>query len=542
MTTTLTVRHDWTSISGDRTQVDQLIQTWISTWEDQSLPLTNANGDVLTGLHAEIARVTGATVVDARHAASKTQGVLPGWVRDYQMVAVVRAFQGRQGIIKATTGSGKTIVAAGLMSAAQVRWVFLVHKPDVVRAAAKSFRERLEEPVIELAGAATDWNGRILCATYDQLLNNPQAMEWLATAEGVLVDECHRAATKSAYQCILSATNACWRIGLSATPFNRSDKRDVITMGLLGEIIYEIKAQELIAEGSITPLNIQWVQCEHHRQGVSPRNWSAFYERHIVENDERNALLVNTITRCETPALLFVKRKNHALTLANELKMACPGKRVVCVDGDTSKEQRDAIVAAVNAKAVDYVVATSVFNEGIDASEFRSAVIGAGGQSWIDGLQRPGRLTRLASGKASGTVFDVADYGISALAKHTYERHAAYQSEGFNVADPFPAPELELPMSTLDFYVAHVPGLQPFVDVWRCLMLIKYVWPILLLFSIYAHRTRYQDIAVEQKPVQPRVVEQPEPTPEESRPRRVRPLRFSGYGGLGQDAHRRSED
>lgn len=478
MHTTLTIRNGWTKITGDRAPLDAVLSNWTDHLDEKASMLVNSNGEMLTGLYRRMASALDVNIIDGMQLPSIKKGSMPHWLRDYQFVAVYEAFTKIQGIIKATTGAGKTIIAAGLMDLAKVRWVFMVHKPDVVRAAAKSFRERLKEPVIELNGSKTDWNGRILCATYDQLLNDATASAWLASAEGLIVDECHRAATSAAYKCITSATNAFWRIGMSATPLNRSDKRDIITIGLLGEVIYEIKATELMSEGNITPLDIKWLQCPHQKQGISPRNWGKFYERHVVENDDRNAMLIHATSQCETPALLFVKRKNHAFALTQSLKQLCPGKRIVCVDGDTPKEERDRIVAAVNARAVDYVVATSVFNEGIDAAEFRSAVIGGGGQSWIEGLQRPGRLTRLAPDKELATVYDVADYGVSVLAKHTLERHAAYQSEGFKVEDPFPV--VEVPVDDWNAILNCFPTLALAVDVWRLFWPV-YRWIALLL-------------------------------------------------------------
>jgi superfamily II DNA or RNA helicase len=432
----------WSRVHGDRARVDQLIKEWSAPLEE-GMKLTDGHGNILSGLVQFLVPQVEGLLIDNREL-PQARISLPSWLRDYQREAVLEGLERTRGVIKATTGAGKTVIGAGLFSAAQVRWVFMVHKPDVVRQAAASFRKFLNEPVIELKGKATDWNGRILCATYDQFLNSDEGMEWLATADGILVDECHRAPTTSAAACITAATNAFWRLGLSATPFVRSDNRDILTVGLIGEQIYEIKAEELIQENNITPLDIQWKTCHHGPTETSPRDWNEFYDERIVDNPIRNRILVETARYAPTPALLFVKRKRHAAALAYELQRLHPEKKIVSVDSDVPKDDRQVIIDDVNNQNVDIVVSTAVFNEGIDASEFRSAIIGAGGKSWIEGLQRPGRLTRLAENKPLAHVWDIADVGHPKLEEHTLERCAAYKSEGFKVAEPaMPTPEAD---------------------------------------------------------------------------------------------------
>jgi superfamily II DNA or RNA helicase len=427
----------WTGVHGDRTQLDPILAALEEPLADCYGIRSVDNTKILTGIAQYLSSdIVTSTIVDTRVQRWVTFN-LPDWLRDYQRDAVLAALRRTRGLISATTGSGKTVIAAGLMYAAKdPRWVFMVHKPDVVAQAAESISRFLNEPVTILRGKQTNWQGRVLFATYDSLLASAKGMAFLAEADGIIVDEAHRAATNSAAKCILAAEKAYYRIGLSATPLSRSDKRDVLTVGLLGPIIYEIKAPKLIEQQNITPLNFQWVLFAHQDPGVSPRAWDEFYTRTVVENPARNMLIAALAAKAHKPAIVFVKRKKQAEQLAAQIK-TLGVSTAEFAHGDLSVDNRKLMLDRVRAGTTEVVVSTAIFYEGIDVDNFRTAIIGTAGASWIEGLQRPGRLTRLAAGKDSAHVIDIADHGVASLTNHTLSRYEAYKSEGFTVPKPW---------------------------------------------------------------------------------------------------------
>ncbi len=82
---------------------------------------------------------------------------------------------------------------------------------------------------------------------------------------------------------------------------------------------------------------------------------------------------------------------------------------------------------------LDVLIASVIFNEGIDIPELRSVVIAAGGQSIIAALQRIGRGMRTAHGKDEFEVYDIYDSGNKWMEKHTKARLGAYRGEEFEV-------------------------------------------------------------------------------------------------------------
>ena len=74
-----------------------------------------------------------------------------------------------------------------------------------------------------------------------------------------------------------------------------------------------------------------------------------------------------------------------------------------------------------------------IFHKGIDITTLRSIIVGSGGKSVIDSLQRVGRGMRIADGKDGVKIFDIWDQGVEWFEKHSQQRREAYQSAHFPV-------------------------------------------------------------------------------------------------------------
>jgi superfamily II DNA or RNA helicase len=81
----------------------------------------------------------------------------------------------------------------------------------------------------------------------------------------------------------------------------------------------------------------------------------------------------------------------------------------------------------------DLLVATNIFNEGVDIPELKSVVIAAGGSSSIQALQRIGRGMRRTDSKSRFYVYDLLDSGQRWMERHAKARQRAYRSEGHTV-------------------------------------------------------------------------------------------------------------
>ena len=359
-------------------------------------------------------------------------GDLPPGLRDYQREAVCAALRAGRAILKLATGAGKGNMISALPVAAQTTWVVLVHRSHLL----DDLSKRYEEETGERAGRikAGWWSvQRVTFATFQTLYaarNKPRAKELFARTKAIIVDEAHTVAAETFSTIVESFAGAYWKIGLSATPFSRSDSRGVFVAALLGPMVYDLDAGDLIERGTLARPSIDMLRFQHPPH-LTALLWTELYTRAIVQNADRNSLCLAAAMRHPQPGMVFVTRIEHGLAIERALSAA--GLRTRFVHGGSNGWTRGRVVDQLEKGELDVAVANSVFNEGVNIPSLRTVVIAAGGASAIGSLQRVGRATRKVDGKTTCKVFDIFDEGVPSLERHASERRIAYIREGYTV-------------------------------------------------------------------------------------------------------------
>ena len=357
------------------------------------------------------------------------------WLRDYQREAVDRVVRRTRGILWVPTGGGKTEIAAALTQRIPARWLFLVHRANLLDNAAERYERRTGARAGRVgAGGWKAGDGGFTVATFQTLWaalkkGDPRALALLQGAEGLMVDEAHTLPAASFYRVVMRTSGAYWRVGLSGTPLARGDRRSMFTVAALGGVIYRLKPAELIDQGVLSKPTIRLVEC---RQGpVATHNWAVVYRERVVRSRARNELLCAIAQRAARPALLFVQHVKHGRDLARMLQAR--GVNAGFAEGRSSVEQRMAHVKRLVAGDLDVLVSTVIFQEGVDIPELQAVIVGTGGASAIASIQRMGRGMRVSAGKTTFEVWDIADVGDRWLEKHSASRRKAYEAEGHTV-------------------------------------------------------------------------------------------------------------
>ena len=240
------------------------------------------------------------------------------------------------------------------------------------------------------------------------------------------------------------ACNAYYRIGLSGTPLDRTDRKSIMAIATLGPVIHRVSAETLVAAGVLAKAKVRLVTC---KQGPArSATWNGVYNELVVRSKARNDLLVKIAKRAQKPSLMFVKNIDHGQKLANMLM--CAGVQADFVWGTHSTTYRKSRVKALTRGALDVLVCSVVFQEGIDIPELRSVINASGSKSAIATLQRLGRgmrLDRAADGtvREGGDVFemwDIMDDGNDWLETHSRARRHAYVTEGHTTVEEPPIP------------------------------------------------------------------------------------------------------
>jgi len=372
-------------------------------------------------------------MVDVRKPPAPRADVDLSFLRDYQKQAVEAALTKTRGIIQMPTGAGKSLVAAGIIASVPCRWLVIVPQSDLLEQFAKHIRERLgEEPGIIGDG---QWNpARITVATFQTLARrmskakDKRAYEFMASVQGMITDETHQAASGTFSFVCSKAINAYYRVGISATPLDRSDKKSVFVIAQLGGIIHRTTSAELRARGYLAEATIRMVRCA---QGSSAPTWPGVYGECVVRSKPRNSVVVEMARRAAKPALVFVSQVKQGQNLMSMVRNA--GMRAELVWGEDDTEERRKAIADLVAGRLDVIVCSNVFAQGVDIPSLASVVNAAGGQSVILTLQRLGRATRVTKDKTTFEAWDVLDDGNRYLAKHGRARLNVYEREGFDV-------------------------------------------------------------------------------------------------------------
>ena len=394
-------------------------------------------GAGLTGAVRKAAIAAGypCTVVDERgDGPQQDPEVELDWLRDYQLDAVAAAISGVNGMLWLPTGSGKTEIAVGLTLAVPTPWLFVVHRGQLADQAAERYRLRTGERAVRFRpGRRWDPETPFTVATFQSLWRNrakPSVKELFATVGGLIVDEAHTVGARTHTKVAMACKNAYYRIGLSGTPFARTDDRNPVVMAVLGPTLHHVEAGTLIGDGFVAKPKILAVK--HHQKVGKSASYDKLYEAAIVKSASRNALVVDLAKKCERPCLVFVKRVDHALSLVERLREV--GVTSSVVTGRDSDESRNRKIRHLETGEIEVLVATVVFQEGVDIPALQTVIVAAGGASTIAAIQRVGRAMRTGGGKRECTVYDIFDDGHSILRRHSVERVKAYRREGYEVS------------------------------------------------------------------------------------------------------------
>jgi superfamily II DNA or RNA helicase len=355
------------------------------------------------------------------------------WLREEQKEAVQRALQRKRGILHLPTGAGKTEIAIGLALKVEAKWLFIVHKKDLLHQTA----ERYERRTGLKAGKIGDGKFEVedfTVATYQTLskglkTRDKRVTEFLDSIGALAFDECHTAPANSAMQ-ILMGCNATYRYGLSGTPLDREDNRSIFAIGAIGPVIFRIHPSTLIEAGLLAK---PYIYMPLMHQESDKKTWQGVYGECIVRSTKRNNKLVSFSVLAEKPALLFVKEIKHGHILEKKIRKAGVSCEFIWGNKDTAK--RDAAVRRLVNGDIDVLIVSVIFQEGTDIPSVRSVIIASSGKSVIAAIQRVGRGMRLSDGKKEFYVYDVFDTGHRTLAKWAKKRKAAYLAQEYEIIE-----------------------------------------------------------------------------------------------------------
>ncbi len=444
-------------------------------WDGSVKFLLRPHNRFLAGLTPRVIRV--ASEVDPEVRVLPADRVLPrpplapalaGAVEDraYQADAI-EAFgrAGGRATLQIPTGGGKTLTAMEIIRRYGQPTLWLTHLKDLFeQTAGVAARVLPGVPIGKLGAGISDPRFPITVAMVQTLKDVPDGDPFWDAWRLVVFDECHRASAMTWFDVSKRLRYAPYRLGLSGTASTKDEIRDMRLEGVTGPTVKVVSSGALVEAGYLARPTIRLLRAPAESYpvgkqfpGDGARRFAAAYDAGVVLNGERNMLVVAVAlehARAGEKVLVLARRIPHGQDLERLVRLD-RGTPVKWISGQESLDVRRGALRTFRERVGGGIlIASTIFDEGVDIPEIDVLVLAGAGQSTVRTMQRLGRALRPRRDKTEVVVYDFLDgrapyhpkwrprqKGVRMtyddyLAQHALERIKDYEAEGFAVEWP----------------------------------------------------------------------------------------------------------
>ncbi|MGX7060023.1 DUF3427 domain-containing protein [Vagococcus humatus] len=319
----------------------------------------------------------------------------------------IREEGNKKALVISATGTGKTYLAAfDTLQYQPKRFLFIVHREQILQAAKKSFQKIIGGPDSDfgiLSGHQKQVQAKYLFATIQTISKNETMNSFDPTYfDYILIDEVHKSGASS-YTRIIDYFQPNFLLGMTATP-ERSDQFNIFEL-FDYTVAYEIRLQDALEENMLCPFHYFGVT-DYEKNGELI---SETTDLQYLVNHERVDFLLEKIQyygcfNNQPKGLVFCSRVKEAEALAKAFNdRGLPSR---ALDGSHSIVEREEVVSLLEKGDLHYIFTVDVFNEGIDIPSVNQVVLLRNTQSSIIFIQQLGRGLRKYPNKKFVTVID----------------------------------------------------------------------------------------------------------------------------------------
>lgn len=401
--------------------------------------------------------------------------------KPYQMKAISEALFQQRGIIHAPARSGKTVIGGGVIqSIPDVPFLFIVNTKDIFYQTVEEF-QKFRFDVGRMGDGKKEGYHQIVVGLY-QTLKRYANVDYLSRFGGIIVDECHHARKDGgSYWKILMNSPAPLKIGLTATI--PDDPGELLIMQcLLGPVIYSVSQTEAKEIGATVKAKLKIVKAPENLPEIKRLNYQEAYQHGVVENRALNRLVVreaSLLIEKGNSVLVLVSRVHHGFNLEKIFNLLFPQYEVpfLCggIDADTrayleflkaklirlnnmtkvpikevqktdteickikelerdireKSKNRNVYRHAFIKKEIPCVVATKIWNEGVNIPTLNAIINAAGGKKEIGTIQASSRSLTACEGKTEGVIVDIFNPLHKSFIEHFGHRISTYCDMGW---------------------------------------------------------------------------------------------------------------
>lgn len=352
-------------------------------------------------------------------------------LRLYQLEAVESIIREKRGLVKAPTGSGKSLImATALKEINQYPALVCLMSTDLLDQTIKHYEDYLGVPIGRIANGKFDI--KPITVAMIQSLNSAigkkdaSVLRYLASVKVLFIDEAHHISATSVRKVSYKCQQANYKAGFSCTPF-RDANDDIVIEAATGPIIYDISFDKLIELGFLVKPRIYFFHLPKMKisDKITP-TYADIISDYVEGSIERNQIIAD-LAKCLYDegriVLILVNRIEHG----DLLQSLIPGSYFV--HGNTPREERNTLLTAFKKGQIKIMICTSIADEGFDAPLTSGILLAHPYKSLVKAYQRIGRGLRIAPGKQDVIIVDFYDTKVKYLKDHAKRRMQLYQSE-----------------------------------------------------------------------------------------------------------------
>lgn len=258
--------------------------------------------------------------------------------------------------------------------------------------------------------------------------------EFLDSITVMIVDEAHHSKSDTWYNNLMTCENALYRIALTGSIDKKDELLWMRMQGLFGDVISRVTNKQLIEEGHSAKPTINIIPIANPNDIDNIDEYRVAYEKGIINNNFRNKLIAKLTEKWyneDKGILIIVNFIDHG----NNISELLDGLNVehYFLHGEVDSEIRKQKLNDMRSGKLKVMIATSLIDEGVDISGINSLILGAGGKSLRQVLQRVGRALRKKKDDNTTQIYDFADMTNRFLFHHSKEREKIYKEEEFEI-------------------------------------------------------------------------------------------------------------
>ena len=387
--------------------------------------------------------------------------------RSYQALATMSVlFSGFRGVVRAATGSGKTVIASAICGAFLPRTsVVMIHGRALVEQTYNEFVRFLGKENVGYITTEGFHPGKVTIASIDTIafytnklpekrgvpVMDPKKynekkkvfLKYLAQDVDMLVfDECHHSSADM-FQDIGKYTRAFYRVGLSGTPLKKDELSDMLLLSLVGPITFDLNARWLQDKDYLAKAKLEIRELDYTSPTARKYSYNDARTNLLIKNQDRIVHIANDIAKVlEEPNTRLLVLTGNSVDLAeslaeelNALTRPLQRKLGYCPFAlATGKMNSKKVVRAFNQLRrgdIQCVITTKIADEGIDVPDVNTLFLVGGGKAYVAAVQRIGRGLRKKKGDQELLVVDYFTLGNKYVEKHDRQRLKTYEEEDF---------------------------------------------------------------------------------------------------------------